>query len=86
MFLAVSTSTAYSLLGIGLGLLVLAIICTIFFISFKNKKRAEKDSFKLVTGNNKIFRFWQYYAIIFVMVTCYLGALVLLPIAIQTLI
>ncbi|AHI52597.1 hypothetical protein [Spiroplasma culicicola] len=82
----ISKSAYFWMLGIAIALLVLAVAATFFFINFKNAKKMEKDTFKTVTGKFKIFRFWQYYAIIILMLVGYVGTLILLPISIEGLI
>ncbi|QGS52044.1 hypothetical protein [Spiroplasma tabanidicola] len=83
---SLSTNTLWMLFGIGIGLLIIGVLATIFFIKFKRIKKEAKDNFAVVTGIYKIFRFWQYYAIIIVALVGYVGSLILLTISIEGLV
>ncbi len=77
-----TTNQAWIVLAIGIGLLVLGLLATFFFVWFKRRKKEEKDTFKTLTSKQSFFRFWQYYGIVIVMLVGYVGSLVTLGIAI----
>ena len=75
------------MLIIGIICLVLGIIVILIYIKKKLKhQREEKNSFKIITGKYKSFNFWGHYVYIFIAVTLFVAAVVLIGVSIGVLI